>query len=67
MSGKCLSCGSTDLRVSRFRLKDISRLILFQYPMRCWVCRHRDHQPLLHAFCRARKTRPRPGSRTPAG
>ena len=47
MSIHCGNCGSIDLRFSRFRLKDVPRLILFRYPMRCWVCRDRDYLSLL--------------------
>lgn len=47
MSIYCSICGSRDLRFSRFKLKDIPRLILFRYPMRCWVCRDRDYRSML--------------------
>ena len=43
----CRSCGSTDLRLSRFRMRDLPHLLIFRYPMRCWVCRERDYLPML--------------------
>ena len=47
MSIHCSICGSRDLRFSKFRLKDAPRLILFRYPMHCWVCRDRDYLSML--------------------
>ncbi len=47
MSVHCNICGSSDLRKSRFRWKDIIPLIVLYYPMRCWVCRSRNYLPLL--------------------
>ena len=48
----CLSCSSTDLRFSRFRLKDLPFLLILRYPMRCWVCRRREYQPILRVLNR---------------
>ena len=50
MSIYCHFCSSTDLRVSRFRLKDVAHLIILRYPMRCWVCRERAYKPILKLF-----------------
>ena len=50
MSIHCKFCSSTDLRISRFRMKDAARLIVLQYPMRCRVCRDRAYQPVLQVF-----------------
>lgn len=38
---RCHWCGSTHLRTSRFRMSDLPRLLLFQYPVRCQVCYQR--------------------------
>jgi len=54
MSIHCLSCGSSALRISRFRWKDILPLMTLRYPMRCWVCRMRDYLPLLQILRSAR-------------
>jgi hypothetical protein len=43
MLSHCRLCGSSDLRISHFRLKDIPYTLILRYPMRCWVCRGRDH------------------------
>src|SRR5450631_3416886 len=55
MSIHCKFCGSTDLRISRFRMKDAAHLIVLQYPMRCRVCRDRAYQPVLQVFKSRRK------------
>lgn len=47
MSNHCQLCGSTDLRASRVRAKDVLRLFMLQYPMRCWVCRNREYVSVL--------------------
>lgn len=41
MTLRFCGCGSSDLRASRLRLKDIPFLLILRYPMRCWVCRER--------------------------
>jgi hypothetical protein len=38
----CRRCGSSDFRVSRFRLGDIRRLLVLQLPVRCHACMLRD-------------------------
>ncbi len=43
----CKYCDSTDFRISRFRMKDLARLMILHYPVRCWVCRERIHMPFL--------------------
>lgn len=50
MSIHCQFCCSTDLRISRFRLKDIVHLMILHYPVRCWVCRERAYLPILQIF-----------------
>jgi hypothetical protein len=35
---KCSVCGSERLRLSRLRLSDLRRLLLFSYPIRCALC-----------------------------
>jgi len=47
---KCVHCGSTSFRTSRFRLADVPRLLLFQYPVRCRTCRERDSSNLMLAW-----------------
>jgi hypothetical protein len=46
----CPQCGSNHLRTSRLRSSDFPRLLLFQYPVRCRVCRERMHVGLLLAL-----------------
>ncbi len=62
MSNYCRLCGSSDLSSSHFRLRDLPRLLLLRYPMRCWVCRQRDYFPLLRIFSRGRYTQPQEGT-----
>ena len=49
----CPYCGSPRFRTSRVRLGDLPRLALFQYPVRCRLCRERFHVGIslaLHLF-----------------
>lgn len=39
----CPYCGTPKFRTSRFRLTDIPRLALLQFPVRCRLCRERFH------------------------
>ena len=39
----CPQCGSNHLRTSRIRPSDIPRVFLFQWPVRCRVCRERSY------------------------
>jgi len=39
----CHLCGSTDRRISRFRLPDLFYLPILQLPTRCKSCLKRDH------------------------
>ena len=34
----CPECSSASFRLSRFRVKDLERLLLLQYPVRCRHC-----------------------------
>ncbi len=43
----CIYCGSSKIRTSRFRLKDLVRLLLFQFPVRCRACNERDYAGFL--------------------
>ncbi|MDX6459169.1 MAG: hypothetical protein QOE55_2866 [Acidobacteriaceae bacterium] len=43
---KCRECSSNNVRRSRFRLRDLERLFLFQYPIRCRRCNRRDYVSL---------------------
>ncbi len=39
----CKFCTSKSLRVSKFRMGDMSHLLLFQFPVRCRSCRQRTY------------------------
>ncbi len=39
----CPYCGTPKFRTSRVRFSDIPRLALFQFPVRCRLCRERFH------------------------
>jgi hypothetical protein len=49
----CRECSSSRLRLSRVRWKDIERLLLLQYPVRCQRCQRRDYADLRWALLRA--------------
>ena len=59
---KCDWCGSIDLRASRFRQRDIPRLFLFQYPVRCRAC----HQRSFHSLLSVLKIAPASNTHSPA-
>ena len=61
MSVQCRLCGSFDLRMSRFRFKDLPHFFILHYPMRCWVCRERDYLFILRIFRMSREAEPRNG------
>jgi hypothetical protein len=42
----CSECSSSSFRLSRFRMKDVERLLLLQYPVRCRNCHHRAYAGL---------------------
>jgi hypothetical protein len=42
----CPECSSSSFRLSRFRLKDVERLLLLQYPVRCRKCQRRVYAGL---------------------
>jgi len=50
MSVRCRLCSSSDLRLSRFRFKDLPHLLILSYPVRCRVCRDRDYLFILRIF-----------------
>jgi hypothetical protein len=52
---QCRECFSYNVHRSRFRLKDLERLLLCQYPIRCLRCNRRDYVSLLRLFLRTRK------------
>lgn len=39
----CKSCGQSEFRASRFRMKDVFRLLALHYPVRCRVCKRRQY------------------------
>jgi hypothetical protein len=46
----CSECSSSSFRLSRFRAKDVERLLLLQYPVRCRNCHHRTYAGLALAM-----------------
>jgi hypothetical protein len=42
----CSECSSSSFRLSRFRIKDLERLLLLQYPVRCRHCHRRVYAGL---------------------
>ena len=42
----CPECSSSNFRLSRFRIRDIERLLLLQYPVRCRHCHRRVYANL---------------------
>jgi hypothetical protein len=42
----CPECSSSSFRLSRFRTKDLERLLLLQYPVRCRHCHRRVYAGL---------------------
>jgi len=42
----CHECGSTDVRTSHFRFRDVARLLALRYPVRCRTCKARWHAPI---------------------
>jgi hypothetical protein len=46
----CAECSSSSFRLSRFRMKDVERLLLLQYPVRCRHCHRRAYAELPLAF-----------------
>jgi hypothetical protein len=53
----CRACSSCRFRLSRVRWKDVERLLLLQYPVRCQRCQRRDYAGLRWALLRACKVR----------
>jgi hypothetical protein len=42
----CVECYSSSFRLSRFRMEDVERLLLLQYPVRCRRCHGRAYAEL---------------------
>lgn len=55
----CAECASSNFRLSRFRFRDLERLALLQYPVRCRNCRRRTYVglPLALALYQARRAK----------
>lgn len=55
----CPQCTSSSFRLSRLRTKDLERLALFQYPVRCRQCHRRTYAgfPLALMLWQADKVR----------
>ena len=56
---KCSLCGSERLRPSHLRRFDVSRLFLFQYPIRCSACYERRYVNMVAALRIRRESRAR--------
>jgi hypothetical protein len=56
MEIRCHDCGSKKFRRSHLRLADLSKLILFQYPVRCVECYARGFTSVPAAFSIKRRT-----------
>ena len=57
---RCRTCGMSDLRLSRVRIRDIGRVLALQYPVRCRTCRERSYVFILSAIrIKAREKQPR--------
>jgi hypothetical protein len=54
---KCSCCGSTNLRLSHFRLYDLIWLAMAKLPVRCRYCRERLHWNLVAALQLKREKR----------
>lgn len=59
----CPNCSSSNFRLSRFRPKDLERLALLQYPIRCRNCHERTYGGLLLALYLAQARRSRRAKR----
>jgi hypothetical protein len=57
----CPNCSSSNFRLSSFRWKDLERLALLQYPIRCRNCHERTYGGLMLALylAQTRKARRR--------
>jgi hypothetical protein len=55
----CQDCSSTEFRLSRFRMSDLERLALLQYPARCRRCGKRAFAslPMALVLLQARRAR----------
>jgi hypothetical protein len=55
----CPECSYSNFRLSRFRTKDLERLLLLQYPVRCRQCQRRQYAgwPLALALMQASRIR----------
>jgi hypothetical protein len=60
---RCRYCGSSHLRSSRVRWKDLVRLMRFQLPVRCGVCHNRDFMGIGRALEVRRQAKERRGAR----
>jgi hypothetical protein len=56
MSHFCRSCGLSNFRTSRFRLPDLSKMILLHLPVRCLNCDERSYA-FLPQFLKVRTER----------
>jgi|HubBroStandDraft_1064217.scaffolds.fasta_scaffold02592_2 hypothetical protein len=55
----CPICGSERIRLSRLRVADYVRLLLFTYPVRCAECFERDSVNLITALSIYQQSRAR--------
>jgi hypothetical protein len=59
MTVTCPECSSSSFRLSRFRVKDLERLLLLQYPVRCRQCHRRAYAGLTLALVLLQSSRVR--------
>jgi hypothetical protein len=58
MSMRCHICGSSNIRLSRFRMVDIAELLILKYPVRCRTCRERSYEFVLRLIGMKRRAAP---------
>lgn len=63
---RCIQCGSTRIRISKFRRTDFFHLLSLQFPVRCRTCFERKYVrlPLALGILRTQKIRRRQAQRT---
>jgi DNA-directed RNA polymerase subunit N (RpoN/RPB10) len=62
MEIRCHDCGSKQFRRSRIRLKDLKKLLVLKYPVRCYSCYARGYAPVFAVFSGDRKPMKRPAT-----
>ena len=47
---KCERCGSTELQISRYRVRDLSQVLILRCPVRCQICYNRQFVGIVKAL-----------------